>query len=101
MENLYDYVKPYMLENNSGHVILELGTNEPINLPKQMNGIATFTMLLFADESHINESILFIDNSNSINPTNHLNNSKLNLNAKGASRLHVNFLNFIRNQFSF
>lgn len=36
MENLYDYVKLYMLENNPGHVILELGTNEPINLPKQM-----------------------------------------------------------------
>ena len=124
------YVKPCIREKNPNYVIFHVGTNElnselpPERIAKSIIDVAKNTqsdsrivsisgIVPRNDNFNIKatevnkelskmcdkEKLLFLSHSN-INPKIHLNKSKLHLNRNGYEKLGKNFVNFIRNNYT-
>ena len=89
-----DYVKPCIRENEPDHIILHVGTNnlsseqsaERIARNDEWNNKAQ-EVNRFLEVMCLNSDINYINTSKAINPRRHLNNSKVHLNLKGATKL--------------
>ena len=125
-----DYVKPCIREKNPEYLILHVGTNElnsewpPERIAKSIINVAKNTQLdsrmvsisgIVPRNDNFNikalevnkelskmcgkEKLLYLSHSN-INPQTHLNKSKLHLNRNGYEKHGKNFINFIRNNYT-
>ena len=121
-----DYMKPCIRESNPDHLIFHIGTNDVpsnkkaksiaesiVSLAKEGKASkldVSFSSIIPLNENSNNKvmevnsylkdlyesnDIPFISNT-MVNPKKHLNNSRLNLNPKGSSKLCDNFLRYLK-----